>query len=122
MSGPKNSQASMAELQAGLLQAAYGAQTAQLLYVAATLGVDDSALQRIIRGLVGLGVCAESADGRFSLTSTGAYLRSDHPDSVQPRLLLNGEIHYALWTEVLTTVRTGEAASQRLFGMPFYDY
>jgi SAM-dependent methyltransferase len=132
----------MPELQMGLLQAAYGAQTAQLLYVAAklgiadhlrhghtttaelarTLGVNDSALQRILRGLVGLEVCAESADARFSLTSAGAYLRSDHPDSVQPRLLLNGEVHYALWTEILTTVRTGEAASQCLFGMPFYDY
>jgi len=142
MPGPGNSQATMPELQAGLLQAAYGAQTAQLLYVAAkldiadhlrhgntsagelarTLGVNDSALQRILRGLVGLGVCAESTDGRFSLTAAGAYLSSDHPDSVQPRLLLNGEVHYALWTEALTTVRTGEAASQRLFGMPFYDY
>jgi hypothetical protein len=106
----------MPEPQAALLQAAYGAQTAQLLYVAAklgiadhlrhghttspelaqTLGVNDSALQRILRGLVGLGVCAQSTDGRFSLTSAGTYLCNDHPDSVRPRLLLNGEVHYAL--------------------------
>jgi SAM-dependent methyltransferase len=132
----------MPEPQAALLQAAYGAQTAQLLYVAAklgiadqlqhrhdtaaalahTLGVNTSALQRILRGLVSLGVCVENAEGQFSLTSVGAYLRSDHPDSLQPRLLLNGEVHYDLWTEVLETVRTGEAASQRLFSMPFYDY
>src|SRR5215813_519177 len=99
MAGTTHSQASMPELQAGLLHAAYGAQTAQLLYAAAkfgiadhlqhrrttapelarTLGVNDSALQRILRGLVGLGVCAESIDGHFSLTSAGAYLRSDHP-------------------------------------------
>ena len=128
--------------QAALLQAAYGAQTVQMLYVAAklgladhlqhrhataaalahTLGVNASALQRILRGLVSLGVCAESAEGQFSLTSVGAYLRSDHPDSLQPRLLFNGEVQYALWTEALATVQTGEAASQRLFGMPFYDY
>jgi hypothetical protein len=90
--------------------------------LARTLGVNASALQRILRGLVSLGVCAESADGQFSLTSVGTYLRSDHPDSMQPRLLLNGEVHYALWTEILATVRTGEAASQRRFGRPFYDY
>lgn len=113
MPEPGSSHASMPEPQAALLQAAYGAQTAQMLYVAAklgiadqlrhghhtaaelarTLGVNDSALQRILRGLVSLGVCAEIADDRFSLRSIGEYLRSDHPDSLQPRLLLNGEVH-----------------------------
>jgi SAM-dependent methyltransferase len=29
---------------------------------------------------------------------------------------------YALWGEMLTTAITGESASQRVFGMPFYDY
>jgi hypothetical protein len=116
MTDPGSPYASMPAPQAALLQAAYGAQTAQMLYVAAklgvadqlrhghqsavelarTLGVDASALQRILRGLVSLGVCEESADGRFGLTSVGAYLRIDHPDSMHPRLLLNGEVHYAL--------------------------
>jgi SAM-dependent methyltransferase len=142
MQAPKSSEAAMSESHASLLQAAYGAQTAQLLYVAATLGIADylrhggnttaelartlgvneAALRRILRGLVSLDVCTEGADGGFSLTSRGAYLRSDHPDSVRPRLLLNGQVHYALWAEALTTVQTGEAASQRVFGMPFYDY
>jgi predicted transcriptional regulator len=92
MQVPRTSQA-MPEPQASLLQAAYGAQTAQLLYVAATLGIADrlrqgpntaaelahtlgvnnSALLRILRGLVGLGVCAEEGDGQFSLTPEGAF-------------------------------------------------
>jgi SAM-dependent methyltransferase len=142
MTDPGSPYASMPASQAALLQAAYGAQTAQMLYVAAklgvadqlwhghqtaaelarTLGVDTSALQRLLRGLVSLGVCEELADGQFGLTSMGAYLRSDHPDSMQPRLLLNGEVHYVLWTEMLATVRTGESASQCRFGMSFYDY
>jgi hypothetical protein len=128
--------------QAALLQAAYGAQTAQILYIAAKLGIADqlkhghqpavelarrlganaSALLRILRGLVSLGVCKESTDGQFGLTSVGAYLRSDHPDSMQPRLLLNGEVHYAMWSEMLATVRTGESASQHRFGKSFYEY
>ena len=142
MTDPRSPDEFMPEPQAALLQAAYGAQTAQMLYVAAklgiadqlrhghhtaatlarTLGVDASALQRILRGLVSLGVCAESADSQFSLTSVGAYLQSDHPDSMQPRLLFNSEVLSAVWTEMLETVRTGESASQRRFGMPFYDY
>jgi hypothetical protein len=128
--------------QVALLQAAYGAQTAQMLYIAAklgiadqlqyghqsadelarTLGVDASALLRILRGLVSIGICTENADSQFGLTSVGAHLRGDHPDSIQSRLLLNGEIHYAMWSEMLATVRTGESASQHRFGMPFYSY
>ena len=142
MTEPKSPHTSLPAPQAALLQSAYGAQTAQMLYIAAKLGiadqlqnghkpavelastldVDASALQRILRGLVSLGVCSESADGQFSLTSVGAYLKSDHPHSMRPRLLLNGEVHYTMWSEMLATVQTGESASQHRFGMPFYDY
>jgi len=127
---------------APLLHAAFGAQTAQMLYVAAKLGladhisnghrtavelgrvlsVDAAALRRILRGLVTLGVCDERDDGAWQLTPVGEYLRADHPDSVQARVILNGEVHYALWADILTTIRTGQSASQRVFGMPFYEH
>lgn len=127
---------------APLLRVGFGAQAAQILYVAAklgladhlgeghrtatdlaqALGVDPAALQRVLRGLVVLGVCEEVDVSRFALTALGEYLRADHPDSVQPRVILNGEVHYALWGDIFETVRTGESASQRVFGMPFYDY
>ena len=38
------------------------------------------------------------------------------------RVILNAEVHHALWNDLLATVKTGEAASQRVFGMPFYDH
>jgi hypothetical protein len=127
---------------APLLQVAFGAQTAQILYVAAklgladelrdghrtatelgqTLGVDVVALRRVLRGLVSLGICAEIDGDRFGLTALGQYLRVDHPDSVRSRVILNGEVHGALWADMLATVRTGESASRRVFGMPFYEY
>jgi SAM-dependent methyltransferase len=127
---------------APLLQAAFGAQSAQVLYVAAKLGLadlicdghrtpaeiahsltaDEAAVRRVLRGLVTLGVCHESADGDFRLTTLGDFLRSDHPDSVQSRIILNGEVHYALWADILATVRTGESASDRVFGTPFYEH
>ncbi len=138
MTGPEHPQQSIAPL----LHAAFGAQSAQILYVAAklgladhlgdghrtatelgpALGVDAVALQRVLRGLVSLGVCAETDSGGFGLTALGDYLRADHPDSVQSRVILNGEVHGALWADMLATVRTGESASQRVFGMPFYEY
>src|SRR5262249_11750359 len=127
---------------APLLHGAFGGQTAQILYVAAklgladrlrddhrtvaelgpALGVDGGALLRVLRGLVSLAVRAEIEGGRFGLTALGEYLRADHPDSVQPRVILNGEVHGALWADLLATVETGGSASQRVFGMPFYDY
>ncbi len=127
---------------APLLHVAFGALTAQLLYVAAKLGladelrggyrttaelgrtlaVDAMGLRRVLRGLVSLGICAEIDGERFGLTALGEYLRTDHPDSVQSRVLLNAEIHEALWADLLATVRTGESASERVFRMPFYEY
>jgi Dimerisation domain len=103
----------MPPAQVTLLKAAYGAQVAQVLYVAAKLGVADqlthgdqvvhelasalgvneSALQRILRALVGVGACEETAGGGYRLTSMGEYLRQGHPESMCARLLLNGEVH-----------------------------
>jgi hypothetical protein len=125
-----------------LLRAAFGAQSAQILYVAAklgiadrlrsgqagatelaaSLGVDALALERVLRGLVALGVCEERYGPRFSLTPLGEHLRVDHPDSVVARVILNVEVHHALWSDLLDTVKTGESASQRVFGEPFYEH
>jgi SAM-dependent methyltransferase len=127
---------------APLLYAAFGAQSSQILYIAAKLGLADrvreghrtatdlsrvigadaAALRRVLIGLVALGACRESDDGQFDLTPLGEYLRDDHPDSVRSRLILNGEIHYALWADILPTIKTAESASQRVFGMSFYDH
>src|SRR5262245_40547931 len=126
MANPEHPQQSIAPL----VHAAFGAQTAQILYIAAKLGLADRmreghrtatelagvlasdavALRRGLRGLVAIGICDEHDDGQFHLTSLGDYLRADHPDSVQSRVILNGEVHYALWADILTTVRTGESA------------
>lgn len=125
-----------------LLRAAFGSQSAQILYVAAKLGiadrlhagpmtatelarllaVDARALERVLRGLVVLDVCEERAGPRFSLTALGEYLRNDHPGSVSARIVLNAEIHHALWADLLGTVKTGEPASRRVFGAPFYEH
>lgn len=124
-----------------LLRAAFGAQTAQLLYIATKLGivdqldrggatvaelasllnVDRMALQRVLRALVVIGVCSELSDGAFGLTPLGQHLRADHPQSVAPRVILNVELHERLWSDLLATVETGESASSRVFGVPFYD-
>jgi len=122
---------------------AFGALTTQILCVAAQLGVaeclsqtapataselapklgvDVATAERLLRALVCLDLCNETEGNRFMLTSLGEYLRPDHPDSVEARVLLNGQVYYRLWGDLLETVRTGESGFHRTFGMPFYDY
>jgi precorrin-6B methylase 2 len=127
---------------AALLRLAYGAQAAQVIYVAAKVGladllkagsraasdlaaaadVDVSLFRRVLRSLVSLGVLTEVAGDRFALTEMGQYLRSDRPDSVQPRALYNTEVLQPIWSELLQVLRTGESGALRALGMPLFEY
>jgi hypothetical protein len=128
---------------APLLETAYGAQSAQILCVAAQLGLADRlaqsgpvranelalhlgadavVIERILRGLVSMKVCDELDGSRFQLTALGEYLRPDHPESVEARVLVNGQVFYRMWGELIEIVRTGEGGSQRVLGMPFFEY
>jgi hypothetical protein len=128
---------------ASLLQMAYGALSTQILYVAAQLGLaerlaqdgpitanelapklgtDALILERVLRALVSMNVCDELDGSRFHLTSLGEYLRPNHPESVEARVLLNGQVLHRLWSELLETVRTGEGGTKRVLGMPFFEY
>ena len=128
--------------QGALIRLAFGAQGAQVVYLAAKLGladlltdgpltaadlaeaagVDAALLRRVLRSLVSLGVFTEAAGDRFALTDMGQYLRSDRPDSVQPRVILNTELFQPLWGELLHTLRTGESGAARVLGMPLWQY
>jgi precorrin-6B methylase 2 len=135
-------QGSVTVPQAALLRLAYGALAAQVVYVAAKLGLADllsngslttvhlaaavgvepAPLRRILRSLVSLGVCTEATGDRFALAEMGEYLRSDHPDSLQPRVILNTEVLLPLWRELLHTLQTGESGPARVFGMSLYEH
>jgi hypothetical protein len=125
------------------LEAAYGALRAQILCVAAELGlaerlaqngpvtanefapklgIDAAVLERVLRGLVSMNVCDEIDGSKFRLTALGEYLRPNHPDSVEPRVLLHGQVFYRMWGKLGKSVRTGEGGSELALGMPFYEY
>jgi len=79
-------------------------------------------LRRVLRLLVSAGVFAERADGRFELTPVGAALRSG-PGSMRASVLLfAGPGQWAVWGDLLTTVRTGEPALERVFGVGPFEY
>jgi protein-L-isoaspartate O-methyltransferase len=127
---------------AALLQMVYGAQTAQVIYVAAKLGIADllkerpkdvlqiaaatgvnsAVLRRIFHFLVSRGLLGDLGDGRFALTQLGQLLRSDRLDSVHQRAIFNAEVLFPLWGELLHSVTSGQSAATRVFGKPLYEH
>jgi hypothetical protein len=120
-----------------------GYQVTQAIHVAATLGIADllrdgprsseelaaecschaPSLRRVLRALASVGVLYEGADGRFALTEVGACLRSDAPDPVGGWAAFVGRpYHFAAWSSLLHTVRTGENAFAAVHGTDVWDY
>lgn len=119
-----------------------GYYVSQALYVAARLGIADRlaggprdvealahetethapSLRRVLRLLVSVEVFTEDDDGRFGLAPLGAGLRSEGPDSMHAAALLFGGMTQRAWGELLHSVKTGETAFRKVFGMDPFEY
>lgn len=127
-----------AEPGAVLLRLVNGAAAAQVVGVAARLGLADllaegprdaetlaaatgthaPSLWRLLRALAALGIATEEADGRFALGPVGGPLRSSVPGSVRDLALLFGHPDFwATWGALDHCIRTGETAVRHLFGV-----
>jgi O-methyltransferase domain len=119
-----------------------GARDAQLIYVAAKLGLADMlhegprnsgeiaaelgvnapALRSILRGLVNRGMVAEEGPETFSLTTLGQYLRADAPGALRDHAIRSAEVQYPAWGSLLHAVETGESAFEHAHGTDFFGY
>ena len=119
-----------------------GYWTTQAVYVAAKLGLADlltagprsaddlaqatnvhaPSLYRLLRALASMGMFAEDATARFSLTPLAECLRSDAPGSQRALAIMSGEEHFKAWGELLYSVQTGNIAFDKLYGMPVFDF
>jgi hypothetical protein len=84
--------------------------------------VHPQALYRLLRALASVGVFVEDAQHRFALTPLGDCLRGDAPGSQRALALMNGEEHYQTWGELLYSIKTGQVAFDKLYGMPVFQY
>jgi O-methyltransferase domain len=84
--------------------------------LAKELSVSAPHLERLLRGLVTQGICAERDDGTFALGPLGVSLRSDSPSRLAQKVAIVVEQYLLPWTELLHTVRSGEPAFERVFG------
>jgi hypothetical protein len=120
-----------------------GYQVTQAIHVAAMLGIADRlrdgphgaedlaaqtsthvpSLHRVLRALAAVGVLHEGDDGRFALTEIGECLRSDAPEPVGGWAAYVGlPSHFAAWSNLLHTVRTGENAFHSVHGSTVWEY
>jgi len=91
-------------------------------HLAAAVGVPVGPLTRVLRGLAADQVLDELPDGRFGLTATGAWLRSDVPGSMRELALVRGELYFDAAAGLPAAVRGGDTAFERVYGRRFCDH
>jgi hypothetical protein len=91
--------------------------------LAHAVGADVTALTRLLRTLVSLGLLAQLHPQTYALTSLGAVLRSDHPGSMRDLLLaVTDPPHVQAWSKLHESVASGQPMVPALFGMPIFAY
>ncbi|SNS98493.1 hydroxyneurosporene-O-methyltransferase [Streptosporangium subroseum] len=90
--------------------------------LAARCDADPSALGRMLRQLVSMGIVATTAPGIYELTEAGSTLRSDAPNSLRPavRMIIEEGFWYGMGKLPLS-VRTGRSGFAEHHG-PLYGY
>jgi hypothetical protein len=130
-------------IEAELSNIIYGYRKAQLLHVAAKLGISDllangpkecgvlatlldadhDALYRVLRALSVMGIYAEDGDGKFRLTEKGELLRKEGPGPVWIDAVMRmEEYNWKPWGELIYSVKTGKSAFEKVFGCNLFEY
>jgi hypothetical protein len=89
--------------------------------LAAAVGADVDALERLIRFLVSLGVFRTSG-ADVEITELGSTLADGPAGSMRGVARYLMQTHYAPFGRLLHTVRTGEVAATAYLGQPFFDW
>lgn len=91
--------------------------------LAEAVGAHTRSLYRLMRALTHVGVFAEDAEQRFSLTPMAELLRTDAPGSLRAFALSYGEPWWwTPWGRLLETVQTGKTAFDAAIGQGFFEY
>jgi hypothetical protein len=84
---------------------------------------DASALYRVMRLLVGVGLFEETTAREFRLTPLGAGLRTDIPGSMGAMALMHlDSAKWRSWDDLAYSVRTGETAFPHVHGVEIFEY
>ncbi len=91
--------------------------------IARATSASQDGVYRLLRALASLGLFAESANRKFRLMPLGQLLRTDSTQALgaYARFVAH-ESTWRPWGELRYSVRTGEPAFDRVFGMPVFEY
>jgi hypothetical protein len=98
------------------------AEPSDVMTVAQRVSGDPTAVLRLLRGLVVLGLATVDNDERFSATPQLAVFARDHPGSLRDAALFFGGIAYPAWGELTAAVLSGESPVQRAIGRPIWEH
>ncbi|HEV2490714.1 MAG TPA: methyltransferase [Candidatus Acidoferrales bacterium] len=91
--------------------------------IARQLGVNDSALYRVLRALSSVGVFEESAPLVFRNNHISHFLRSGVPGSMRAWFIFGGsQFFFAPYGEILYSIETGKSAREKVFGTGAFEY
>jgi SAM-dependent methyltransferase len=91
--------------------------------LARQLGVNESALYRILRALASQEIFEETSPRTFANTTQSSFLRTGVPGSVRSLVMFWGtEYYYGSFGQILHSVHTGQSGRSKLFGMDGWDY
>jgi len=80
-------------------------------------------LFRLMRATAGLGILTETPDGKWAQTPMSDVLRADAPQTLRHfACLIADDWHVRSLGSLDETVRTGEPATDRIYGMPAFAY
>lgn len=83
----------------------------------------EDALRRVLRAAAAVGIFTEQSVDLFALTPLGEGLTSPRIGGLRPMVQFSGANFNRLpYAEIMHSVRTGEPAFDRVFGMSFYEY
>jgi hypothetical protein len=91
--------------------------------LAAECGADAPTLERLLRALTSIEMFQRMPDGRYRNTPLTDILRADHPQSLRAEgMFLPAPFIWRPLGELAESIRTGEAAFDRVFGQDFFAY
>ena len=91
--------------------------------LAHAVGAKPELLFRLMRATAGLGILAQTTDGKWQQTPMSNVLRSDATETLcHFACLVSDEWHVRALGSLDETVRTGEQATHRIYGMPVFAY
>jgi len=97
-----------------------GPRSAEFLSVATS--TNESALYRLLRATSSVGVFTEVEPRTFINTPMSETLRADHPESTRELTIwLNEPDHWAVYAEMMYSVKSGEPAWDKVHGEPVFE-